>query len=292
MSKIQKLYKQGKLTVQQEFIVDVSYEVITGSQAYAIQVDDSDLDLVAICVSPIDYVFPYTVGGHIKGFGPGPQCFETFQQHHIEDDRGLVDVAIYDLVRFFHLAAENNPNLLDVLFSRDNMITHSDNIGKFIRQNRKLFLTKNSFYKMKSYAFAQLKKLETKNPNGKRLELVEKYGFDTKFASHIFRLCLQCQDVLVEHDMDLQRHAELLKYVRAGGYTLQEIKNWFTNKETELNDLYLKSTLRHSPDWSELTRVLLCCLEEKFGNLDKYISNNNDSRIRRKYEQICQIINA
>jgi len=289
---IRKLYNKGLLNVEQEFAKDVHYEVITGSVAYNMSTGESDTDVVGICIPPVDWVFPYSVGGFIEGFGPNPPKFENFQQHHIQLNDKEYDISIYSIVKFFQLAAENNPNIIDLLYVPDRLVTHSDNIGKLIRQNRKLFLTKNSFHKFKGYAFAQLKKMKTMNVKKSRKDLFEKYGYDVKYGAHLLRLALEAEMILTEHDLDLGRNAELLKSVRRGEWTLEQIETWFREKELDLNKMYLDSTLRYSPDWPELTRVLLCCLEEKYGSISKYVNSTVDNRILRKFEQIKQILES
>lgn len=290
---VRRLYKASLLNVEQEFVKDVHYECITGSESYSINLkDSSDTDIVGICIPPVEYVFPYISGGYILGFGPRPQNFEVFQQHHIEHADKKYDIAVYNVVKFFQLAAENNPNCVDILFVRDHHITHIDAIGKLIRQNRRLFLTKHSYHKFLGYAFAQAKKMRTAKKEGGRKEAFEQHGYDTKQASHLCRLALESEMILTEHDLDLGRHSEQLKSIRRGEWTLNQIELWFKEKELILNKLYTESTLRHSPDWPELTRVLLCVLEEKFGSLSKYVNLSGDARILRKYEQICQIVNS
>jgi uncharacterized protein len=287
---IAKLYKADKLKVEQTFVTDVHFEGITGSFAYGISGTTSDTDVIGICIPPVDWVFPHTAG-YIPGFGQPAPKFEVAQEHHIKDGEKEYDVAIYSIIKFFHLVAENNPNLIDVLFLPERCITHIDTIGKHIRQNRKLFLTRHAFHKFIGYAYGQLKLMGRKNPKESRLELVEKYGFDTKFASHLVRLALECEQILIEHDLDLERNSEILKGIRRGEWTMDRVKGWFAEKELQLNQLYNTSSLRFAPDWEALRAVLMCCLEEKYGSLAKYVSVSGDSRIMRKYEQIRQIIN-
>ena len=288
---IKKLYKNNVLNVEQEFAHQVHLEGICGSFAYGMSGTASDIDVVGVCIPPVDWVFSHTVG-HIPGFGPTPPKFENFQQHKIIFQEQEYDVSIYSIVRFFDLVAENNPNMLDVLFLPDRCITHIDNIGKLIRQNRKLFLTKHSFHKFVGYSHAQMKKLKSKNPKESRMDLIEKHGYDTKFASHVVRLALQGEQILIEHDLDIERNSEILKSVRNGAWKLSDVETWFHEKERQLNALYVSSTLRNKPEWDELRRILMCCLEEKYGSLSKIISTDVDSRILRKFEQIKQIINS
>jgi hypothetical protein len=122
--------------------------------------------------------------------------------------------------------------------------------------------------------------------------LVKKYCYDTKYAAHLIRLALQAEQILIEHDLNLERNSEILKSIRRGEWTMDQIKTWFKEKELQLNKLYTDSTLRYSPEWDELKRVLLCCLEEKFGSINNLVNISGDARILRKYEQILQIVNS
>ena len=66
---------------------------------------------------------------HIYGFGKKPNNFDQFQQHHIFTGGGNkmieYDLTIYNIVKFFQLAMENNPNMVDALFVPYRCITHS-----------------------------------------------------------------------------------------------------------------------------------------------------------------------
>lgn len=292
---IRKLYGKKLLNIELEFIKDTHYEVITGSTAYNMRTEDSnsDTDVVGIVAPPVDWTFPHLTG-YIEGFGDHPPKFNNFQQHHIidNDNDKEYDVAVYSIVTFFQLAAENNPNICDLLFVNDKFIVHMDNVGKLIRQNRKLFLTRHAFHKFTGYAYGQLKRMRTMNKKDSRKDLFEKYGYDVKYASHLVRLCLECEMILLEHDLDLERNGELLRSIRRGEWKLEDVEKWFKEKELNLNKLYTESTLRYSPDWEELKRILYCCLEEKYGNISQYINTSVDSRILRKFEQIKQIVNS
>jgi hypothetical protein len=248
------------------------------------------MDIYAICVPPVEIVFPHSIG-HINGFGPAPKNFEQYQQHHIQHEEVEYDVSIFSIVRYFDLAADNNPNIIDALFVPDRCVVHIDTIGKIMRDNRKKFLNKRSFYRYKGYAYAQLKKLRGGSNKAGRQHLIEKFGWDVKFGYHIVRLALQAEQILVEHDLDLERNREQLKSIRRGESTLEQVEEWFKTKEAQLDELYLSSKLRYSPDYPELQRVLLLCLEEKYGNISSFYKNV-DSTIIDKYNKIVRVING
>jgi len=101
---------------------------------------------------------------------------------------------------------ENNPNIIDSLFTPATCVLHATRVGTFCpRESPCVFLHKGAWPKFKGYAYAQLHKLANKVPTGKRLALVEAHGYDTKFAYHVVRLLGEVEQILVEGDIDLQR---------------------------------------------------------------------------------------
>lgn len=253
---------------------NVHYMCMMGSVAYGVSDDNSDVDIYGWCIPQKDIIFPH-LRGEISGFGKPGEKFEQWQQHHINDkETGKeYDFSIYSIVKYFQLAMENNPNMVDSLFVPDFCILHSSRIGNIVRENRKLFLHKGSFHKLKGYAFSQMHKAKLKNPQegSKRADNVGKYGWDVKFGYHVVRLCSQAEQILEEHDLDLQRNREQLKAIRRGEMTMEEVQQWFSDKEKKLENLYHESTLRHSPDEDAIKKILLNCLEEHYGNLDNAI---------------------
>jgi hypothetical protein len=141
-----------------------------------------------------------------------------------------------------------------------------------LRDNRKLFLHKGAWHKFKGYSYQQLHKMDIKNPpEGKRRELVDKFGYDVKFAYHVVRLINEVEQILIDGDLDLERNREQLKDIRNGNWTQKQIRDWFNQKEKDLEKLYLESKLPHSPDEEQIKKLLLNCLEEFYGSLEKCI---------------------
>jgi hypothetical protein len=134
-----------------------------GSTAYGVSDNMSDVDIYGFTMPPKHILFPYQ-NGHILGFGKKPENFEQFQQHHIIDrGRGKeYDVSLYNIVKFFNLCMENNPNMVDALFVPTRCVLHSTQIGEHVRDNRKMFLSKRVWHKFKGYAFSQLHKMKNK----------------------------------------------------------------------------------------------------------------------------------
>jgi uncharacterized protein len=259
-----------------------------GSTAYGTHNENSDYDIFGFCTPKLHVIFPQILG-HIRGFGGEPENFERWGEAHIIDSDGKeYDFSILSIVKFFHLCLINNPDQLDVLFVPRECIRHITSTGEIVRDNRKKFLSKRVFYKYKGYAYSQLNKAEKENPIGKRKELRDKYGFDTKFLSHLYRLILECEQILAEGDLDLRRNKEHIKAVKNGLISLEEGKAWFAEKEKYLEKLLVETKLPEQPDEAEIRTLLLKCLENHYGSIDKYVTDVNKERVA--IEEIKRIV--
>lgn len=162
---------------------NTAYMTIMGSLAYGVSSDASDEDIYGFCLPPKDMVFPH-LAGEILGFGNQVQRFNVWQQHHVRTEDGAkeYDFSIYSIVSFFQLCMENNPNMIDSLFTPERCVKHSTVVGRLVRDNRKMFLHKGSWHKFKGYAFGQVKKMDTKRQNvpeiGRLRDFASEAGLD------------------------------------------------------------------------------------------------------------------
>lgn len=278
-SRIQEANKKGLIQPPKWLPDNIHYEVITGSVAYAVSSDTSDMDIVGFAIPPKELIFPH-LAGDIPGFGQQKQRFEQYQQHHVFDENKSqeYDFTIYSIVKFFDLCMQNNPNMVDTLFVPQRCVLFASKIAQHVRDRRKMFLHKGSYHKFRGYAYAQLKKIESKSnsSNPKRQASIDEFGFDVKFAYHIVRLALEAEYILMNHDLDIEVNSEILKSVRRGEWTQEKITDWFNQKESALEDLYSKSTLQIRPDEEAIKRVLVECLEMHYGSLDKAVVLKED----------------
>jgi uncharacterized protein len=96
-------------------------------------------------------------------------------------------------------------------------------------------------------------------------------SYSTKFGYNVVRLLLECEQILIEHQLDIERNAEILKSIRRGEWSEEKLRGWFDEKEKQLEDLYTKSTLRHGPDEEAIKDLLMNCLEQHYGSLDQAV---------------------
>ena len=186
---------------------------------------------------------------------------------------------------------ENNPNVLDSLFTPVTCVLHSTRIGEMVRENRRIFLHKGSWHKFKGYAYSQLHKMDIKTPQigSKRAADIEAHGFDVKFAYHVVRLLDEVEQILTTGDIDLQRSREVLKAIRRGEWTAEQVREFFAQKEKALEAAYDNSKLPHSPDEAQIKTLLLSCLEAHYGSLtDAVVVVGQERDLLKQIKALCE----
>lgn len=112
-----------------------------GSMAYGTNTPESDEDFKGICIP----TKPYFLGSQHR-----------FEQAELREP----DCVIFDIRKFFNLAASANPNIIEVLFVDDSDIIHIDEFGQTVRANRDRFLSKRIKFTFSGYAISQLKRMK------------------------------------------------------------------------------------------------------------------------------------
>ena len=268
---------------------NLCYETLMGSVAYGVSSDTSDVDVYGICFPPKDSVFPH-LAGEIFGFGTQLKRFEQWQEHHVSALDKVWDFQIFGIVKFFQLAMENNPNVIDSLFTPRRCVISSTAVGEYLREHRRDFLHKGAWHKFKGYAYSQLNKIRTKAPSGKRAELVEAHGYDVKFAYHVVRLLLEVEQILVARDIDLERDREQLKGIRRGDWTLAQLETWAQDKEKQLEAVYHSSAVPYGPDEGLIRSHLMHCLEAHYGDLSTVVAKPDEAT--RLLHEIARLTEA
>jgi len=115
-----------------------------GSHAYGTNTATSDEDFKGVAIPPQKYFYGYT---------------HRFEQAELKapDD----DAVIYDIRKFFNLAADCNPNIIEVLHTdpSDHFIVSP--IGRTILDHKDAFLSKKIKHTFLGYSVSQLKRIKT-----------------------------------------------------------------------------------------------------------------------------------
>lgn len=115
---------------------------VHGSHAYGLATETSDVDIKGVAIPPKQYLF---------GF------LHRFEQAESKNP----DMTIYDIRKFFQLAADCNPNIIEILWTDDEHVIFINELGKMLRHFRSHFLSQKAKYTFSGYAIAQLKRIKT-----------------------------------------------------------------------------------------------------------------------------------
>jgi predicted nucleotidyltransferase len=151
-SKISVMIKNGVCNPPRWLSDNIMFECKNGSFAYGVNNKDSDVDYLAYCIPPKDLVFHTD---EIPGFGTQKKRFNQYQEQVIFNAEQY-DITCYSIVQYFQLCMECNPNMVESLFYPQDCITFSTQLSELVRDNRKLFLHKGAYHRLKGYAYSQL----------------------------------------------------------------------------------------------------------------------------------------
>ena len=173
-SRIDYLISRNLATPPKHIQGSIHYEVITGSMAYGVNENSSDMDVYSWSLPPKEYIFPH-LAGEIIGFDEPKYRFDVYQQHHIVDpsNGNEYDISVYNIIKYFRLCMENNPNMLDTLYVPMNCILHCSPLGQMVRDKRDIFIHKGCWHKFKGYSYSQLHKLDVKHSIAREMFLFE-----------------------------------------------------------------------------------------------------------------------
>jgi uncharacterized protein len=91
-----------------------------------------------------------------------------------------------------------------------------------------------------------------------RRELIERYGYDTKFASHLIRLLLEGKELLSTGDLKFPlSYAKLILDIKQGKYNIKEIIELAEELEAEVEEAYNKNKLIEKPGHERIEEFLV-----------------------------------
>lgn len=119
---------------------NIIYLTLSGSIGYGTNKDNSDIDLRGVAIERKENIY-------------GFQEFEQFEDT-------ATDTVIFGLKKFVSLALRGNPNILELLGTKDAHIIYISKYGETLRDNRDLFLSKRVINTFGNYATSQLRRLQ------------------------------------------------------------------------------------------------------------------------------------
>lgn len=122
---------------------EIIFSTITGSVSYGTNIEGSDEDIRGV------------------GIKKDKSYYFGFLKHFEQQEDATKDEVIYDLRKFFNLAADCNPNIIEILFTDERFHKTKTKIWEQILEHRDKFLSKNVRFRFSGYAYSQLKRIKT-----------------------------------------------------------------------------------------------------------------------------------
>jgi len=162
----------------------IHYFVVAGSHAYGMATAESDIDLRGWAIPPKEFLvstflnfeqsetkwkpeeFEDLYWGKVSSLSPaitrliGLNRWKKIYKS-IKNKEEPIDAVIFSLRKFIKLAADCNPNVIELLFVQPEDILVQSFIGKMVRENRNLFLSARAKFRYTGYAISQLKRINT-----------------------------------------------------------------------------------------------------------------------------------
>ncbi|WP_297537044.1 nucleotidyltransferase domain-containing protein [Amycolatopsis sp.] len=207
-----------------------------------------DRDEMGICVEPPEYVI---------GLRRFEQYIYRTQPEGVRSGPGDLDLTVYSLRKWLRLALAGNPTVLLPLFVPDNEIVEITELGRELLDNADRIVSRQAGQRFLGYSRAQQQRmLGLRGASTNRPELIEKYGFDTKFAMHMVRLGVQGVELLETGRISLpvaEPWLTWLRDLRQGRHTKAEALEAATGLERKLEKLIDSSPLPVRPDteWAD-----------------------------------------
>jgi hypothetical protein len=169
-----------------------------------------------------------------------------------------VDITLYSLRRWAHLAAKGNATALHFLFA--NATATSNSTWGRVQDRADLFLSKRSAEQFLGFADNQLRRIageKGRGVKGRRPEYECAFGYDTKAAMHCLRLYLECIELMRFGRITLPRpEREYLIEVRTGAWPLERFAAEAKRLRLEAEETSATSPLPYRVDLGAISALI------------------------------------
>jgi len=223
---------------------------LVGSSVHGLVLSGTDdRDEMGVCVEPRRY---------LVGFGK----FEQWVYRSAEEREGHagarsragdLDLTIFSLRKWARLALQGNPTVLLLLYLPGDALVLRTSAGEQLQKLAPAFASRKAGRRFLGYLEAQRQRLvgERGQRDINRPELVEKFGYDTKYAMHMLRLGYQGVEFLESGRLSLPMREPVRSHlmdVRQGRSNLADVLAECTQLEMRLSALLDSSPLPVEPD--------------------------------------------
>ncbi|WP_322752561.1 DNA polymerase beta superfamily protein [Frankia sp. Cas3] len=164
---------------------------VVGSGVHGIAIEGTDdHDEMGVFIEPPAY---------LMGLGkPSDHYVFRTQPEGARSGPGDTDLVIYSLRKYLRLATKGNPTALLPLYAPADTVLVVTPLGEELRRLVPAMLSQQAVRRFLGYLDSQLNRLVGRGPRRgtpNRPELVARFGYDVKYASHALRLAYQGREV-------------------------------------------------------------------------------------------------
>jgi predicted nucleotidyltransferase len=203
-----------------------------------------DKDIMGVYIPPPEVVFGIE----------NMETIERFMDEKLSQKRTVTwDIVYYSLPKYLRLILKQNPNVIMLLWLSEKHYLKRTSLGQRLIDNRDRLLSKQCYDSFCGYAHGQLHRMTHHAPTGKmgakRKELVQKFGYDTKNASHLIRLLKMGLETLTTGEMQVERpDNNMLLAIKRGEWELQKVLDYSDKLFQLLDEALVRSELPNKVD--------------------------------------------
>ena len=174
------------------------------------------------------------------------------------------DLVMHSAKKYITLAAAGNPSILVPLFTPRDKVFECTQEGLMLREAAELFVSKRTGGRFLGYMQGQRKRMEDsraglRSPRVNRPELIEEFGYDTKYAMHMLRLGYQGIEIIRHGALEFPIEGSpggVLRAVRRGELSYEEVLELADQLEIVLRSTIATSTRPDRPEPYAVDRLI------------------------------------
>jgi uncharacterized protein len=210
---------------------------VVGSGVHGIAIEGTDdHDEMGVFIEP---------AAHVVGLRkPADHYVFRTQPEGARSGPGDTDLVMYSLRKYLRLATKGNPTALLPLYAPTDAVLVLHPLGEELRELAPAMLSRQAVHRFLGYMAAQRERLlgrgrRSSVPN--RPELVARYGYDVKYASHALRLAYQgleiAKDARLTLPMPGPQREEVLRVKRGEVPAVAEVLDRIGAVQAEVEQL-------------------------------------------------------
>lgn len=128
--------------------------------------------------------------------------------------------------------------------------------------------------------------------NEKRAALEQRYGYDTKHASHLVRLMRMCEEIMTTGEVVVRRpDREEILGIKTGSWSYEQIIEWAEAQDKKLDEIYKTSeVLPHKPNREAIEMLSVILVDRFFAHECKANATQGAYKVQEKQEDSKYVI--